>query len=532
VTATSETRPGEAQPNFGFVIDNRQCIGCHACSTACKSENEVPLGVYRTWVKSTETGLFPDTQRHFQVTRCNHCENPPCVSICPTAAMYQRSDGIVEFNKDMCIGCKGCMQACPYDAIYIDPETQTAAKCHFCSHRIEVGLEPACVVVCPEHAILAGDMNDPSSEISQVLAANESSVRKPSLGTSPKLFYIEGNEVNLHPTATERWPQTFSTTDVIEPEPSQQREAGLIHIGGSRAEHMAQVGYNAQHQLPWHWPVPAYLVTKGIASGLMLLLAMAWLYGNLPFDRGIAIAGGLVSLIAMGLTTALLVYDLEQPQRFLYILRYPQWSSWLVRGAVFLIGFSNTVLVWWLIEVAAHMNWLSSSFAASARTPLLSLIALFGVGTAIYTAFLFAQAKGRELWKSKLLPLHMLIQAIMVGAASLLVIALFLAIPEALLDFIRGAFGIAITLDLILTMTELGVPHGSDVTVAASRAISRGRYARMFWGGSLVLGHLVPLALLATGLPLAAAIAALCAVLGLYLYEYAFVMAPQEVPNS
>jgi len=522
----------EHVPNYGFVIDNRQCIGCHACSTACKSENEVPLGVYRTWVKSTETGTYPDTQRHFQVTRCNHCEAPPCVTICPTAAMYQRSDGIVEFDKDMCIGCKGCMQACPYDAVYIDPETQTAAKCHFCSHRVEVGLEPACVVVCPEHAILAGDMNDPTSEISQTLAANETTVRKPGLGTAPKLFYIEGNAVNLQPTATERWPQTFSMTDVIEPESPQASEAGLLHIGGSRAEHMAQVVYNAQHKLPWHWPVPAYLVTKGIASGLMLVLAMAWLCSDVPFDRSVAIAGGLVSLIAMGLTTALLVYDLEQPKRFLYILRYPQWNSWLVRGAVFLIGFSNAVLVWWVIEVAAQMGWLSTAFAASARIPMLSVIVVFGVGTAIYTAFLFAQARGRELWRSKLLPLHMLIQAVMVGAGSLLLIALFINVPVELFALIRGAFGIAVILDLILTMIELGVPHGSDVTVFASHAISRGRYARMFWGGSLVLGHLVPLGLLSTGEPLAAGLAALCAGLGLYLFEYAFVMAPQEVPNS
>ena len=115
--------------NFGFLIDNTSCIGCHACSTACKSENEVPLGVYRTWVKYTESGQYPDSRRSFQVTRCNHCNNPPCARICPTTAMYQRDDGIVEFNSDACIGCKGCMQACPYDAIYIDPETHTAAKC-------------------------------------------------------------------------------------------------------------------------------------------------------------------------------------------------------------------------------------------------------------------------------------------------------------------------------------------------------------------------------------------------------------------
>ena len=155
--------------NYGFLVDNSKCIGCHACSTACKSENEVPLGVHRTWVKYVERGLYPDVQRSFQVTRCNHCANPPCVRICPVTAMYQRDDGIVEFDADQCIGCKGCMQACPYDAIHIDPDTGTAAKCHYCAHRVDIGLEPACVVVCPVHAIVAGDMDDPSSEISQVV---------------------------------------------------------------------------------------------------------------------------------------------------------------------------------------------------------------------------------------------------------------------------------------------------------------------------------------------------------------------------
>src|SRR5574341_719276 len=202
-------------PNYGFVIDNRSCIGCHACSTACKSENEVPLSVNRTWVKYVEAGAYPDTRRHFQVTRCNHCDNPPCVRICPTQAMYQRADGIVEFDNSLCIGCKACMQACPYDAIYVDPNNNTAAKCHFCAHRVDLALEPACVVVCPTHSIIAGDMDDPHSEISRVLAQNKVTVRKPEQGTAPKLFYIDGADVVLHPTAVERAPETFMWADVI-----------------------------------------------------------------------------------------------------------------------------------------------------------------------------------------------------------------------------------------------------------------------------------------------------------------------------
>src|SRR5262249_40438805 len=139
------------------------------------------------------------TRRYFQVTRCNHCASPPCVPICPTAAMFRRPDGIVEFDREACIGCKACLQACPYDAIHIDPESGTAAKCHFCAHRTDVGLGPACVVVCPVHATLAGDIDDPASEVVRAVSTERVSVRKPEQGTRPKLFYIEGEDSALFP---------------------------------------------------------------------------------------------------------------------------------------------------------------------------------------------------------------------------------------------------------------------------------------------------------------------------------------------
>jgi Fe-S-cluster-containing dehydrogenase component len=194
---------------YGFIIDNRKCIGCHACTTACKSEHQVPVGVNRTWVKQVEKGEFPNTRRLFSVMRCNHCTDAPCVEICPTEALHFRKDGIVDFDKDRCIGCKSCMQACPYDALYIDPETHTAAKCNYCAHRIDVGLEPACVVVCPEHAIISGDMEDPGSEISVLLSRQQTKVRKPEKGTQPNLFYIDADDLSLIPTATERTPDTL-----------------------------------------------------------------------------------------------------------------------------------------------------------------------------------------------------------------------------------------------------------------------------------------------------------------------------------
>ncbi len=550
--------------NYGFLINNETCIGCHACSTACKSENEVPLGVNRTWVKSVETGAYPNVRRHFQVTRCNHCANPPCVRICPVTAMYQRADGIVEFDPDVCIGCKACLQACPYDAIYVDPDSGTAAKCHYCAHRLDVGLEPACVVVCPEHAIIAGDLDDPASEISQMLAANKVTVRKPEQGTAPKLFYANGNDAALHPTAVPRTPNTFAWADVLplheggdgHPEPAiplpvvrKQAASGTpirtpqtqgtpargpIMIGeGRMAEQMVQVAYNAQHHIPWHWPVPAYLVTKSIGAGLFILLSLGWGLNLFPFDAPSFVLGGFLSLLFMGVTTALLVYDLERPERFLRILTRPQWKSWLVRGAFILVGFSTVAGLWWLIETGAYLGWWTATMAGAVRPFLLWIGLPLAIGSAVYTAFLFGQAEGRDLWQSTLLPIHLLVQAVMAGAAALLVLDVFMAMPEALARTAFITFAASLILDLLVTfLGEFGMPHASETAAQAAHLIRQGPYKNHFWLWSVATGHVIPLALLFAGHPLASGLAGILAIVGLYFYEYAFVMAPQEIPNS
>jgi Fe-S-cluster-containing dehydrogenase component len=185
---------------YGFLIDQDTCIGCHACTVACKAEHSVPLGVNRTWVKYIEKGEFPDSRRLYSVMRCNHCEDAPCVKVCPTGALFHRDNGIVDFDTSNCIGCKSCMNACPYDAIYIDPEEHTAQKCNFCAHRVELGLEPSCVVVCPTQSIVAGDLDDPTSRISRLVARADVAVRSPEQHTNPKLFYKGADQASLDPT--------------------------------------------------------------------------------------------------------------------------------------------------------------------------------------------------------------------------------------------------------------------------------------------------------------------------------------------
>lgn len=201
VAATASVLPVSAKAavdghkhQYGMVIDTRRCSGCHACSVACKSEFDVPLGFTRSWVEYTEKGTYPNVSRAFLPRLCNQCSEPQCVSVCPTGATYKREeDGIIVVDSDICIGCKYCMQACPYDARFINPLTGSADKCDFCVHRVAQGVVPSCVNTCPGRARIFGDLNDPGSEISRVLNANRVTVLRSEMGTKPNVFYIDAD---------------------------------------------------------------------------------------------------------------------------------------------------------------------------------------------------------------------------------------------------------------------------------------------------------------------------------------------------
>ena len=435
--------------NYGFVIDNRKCIGCHACTVACKSEHEVPIGVNRTHVKYIETGQYPNTSREFSVHRCNHCEDSPCTTICPTIALFTREDGIVDFDDERCIGCKSCMQACPYDALYIDPNKGTAAKCNYCAHRIEHSYEPACVIVCPTEAIISGDLDDDNSSISNYIIENKVSVRKPESGARPNLFYIDASPEMLDPLATERtqsyvWSEqsagvghyakyaeerlSSANTDSMivqlalekKARSSNQRDRAIIRDVMEKLSDEEENSVKRTYDQPskgvlWGWEVSAYIWTKAISAGLYMVAMMAWLildYDLKEYELLLPII--VISLLFLAITGVLLVIDLDRPERFLYVMIRPNWDSWLVKGAYILSAFGGILILNLLIIVF------------SLDIMYLKLLAIIGIPismlTGIYTAWLLQQAKGRSWSKDKLLPLRFLIDTILIGTSSLVLI--------------------------------------------------------------------------------------------------------------
>ena len=198
LTAAAAMAPTPAIASTGkqqwaMLIDVRKCIGCQACTVSCIQENAVPEGSFRTVVSTYSVKLTDSAQpagTYVLPRLCNHCDNPPCIPVCPVGATYKREDGIVAVDGDRCVGCAYCVQACPYDARFINHETNKADKCTFCAHRVDAGLLPACVETCVGGARIFGDLNDPESMVHQLLSENKVKVLKPEQGTQPHVFYL------------------------------------------------------------------------------------------------------------------------------------------------------------------------------------------------------------------------------------------------------------------------------------------------------------------------------------------------------
>ena len=457
--------------------------------------------------------------------------------------MFKRRDGIVDFDKSICIGCKACMAACPYDAIFINPEDHSAEKCNFCAHRIDVGLEPACVVVCPTQAILVGDMNDSDSYVAQIVNREAVSVRRPEKETLPKLFYKGAHQATLDPLAARRpegglfmWSEQQSGSDLV--------VSGNPHYNNSSAA--ALLSYDVAHAIPWDWRVSLYTWTKGIAAGVYLVAAWLELMILMSGEVSLSVFLGfkdpiwdwytpIISGAFLAITGGLLIWDLEHPERFYLIFTRPQWRSWLVKGAFIIAGYTAVL--------AAHFlaSWTGSStlklWLIIPGIPLATM-------TAVYTAYLFAQAKARDMWQNPLLPPHLFFQSVLLGSAVLLLLQVLLRgvwISDDLLigviDTVRyevyllsKTLLITTIIHLLMVLGEVSLTHPTSHARLAIWEMVKGRYRYPFWisillsllGGLMVLFYGSNEPLLVSG--------AVIALVGMMFFEHAYVQAGQSVP--
>jgi len=199
---------------YGMVIDLRRCAGCNSCTVACRAEQATPPGILYHRLEKYEKGRYPSARMQFRPMPCMHCSEPACLKVCPTGATYKRDDGIVLVDPHRCMGCRYCVLACPYEARHylkrIDNyyglaartpyerlrqrhlDKGTVAKCDFCVARVEKGRLPACVETCPAQARHFGDLDDPASSVSELIAAHRGVVLREELGTKPSVYYING----------------------------------------------------------------------------------------------------------------------------------------------------------------------------------------------------------------------------------------------------------------------------------------------------------------------------------------------------
>ncbi|GIW79012.1 MAG: hypothetical protein KatS3mg105_0819 [Gemmatales bacterium] len=211
-------KPPADGKRYGWVVDVRRCFGCHGCEVACKAENDVPLGHF---IRQT---IYHDHQRkNGAVARimvpmsCQHCEDAPCIKACPCGALHKGPGGSVQVDYDICCGHASCKEVCPYGAIYIDPVANQAVKCHNCTHRLEVGMEPACSATCPSEALYFGDLNDPNSKVSKIKAELEKQEKiaqlRPEKGTRPRMWFAvdENHAVSEWEEKIPREGQSYST---------------------------------------------------------------------------------------------------------------------------------------------------------------------------------------------------------------------------------------------------------------------------------------------------------------------------------
>lgn len=406
------------------------------------------------------------------------------------------------------------MQACPYDALYLNEDRGTAEKCHYCAHRTEIGLEPACVIVCPVHAIVSGDMSNENSEVATLVREQPTSQRKLEKGTKPRVWYVDALPEALVPGAPAQ-PPMYLWSDRPTPPP--------VFPGFGEPVGLTTT-LDVGHPPVWGWHIWSYLTTKNVAAGAMIV---APFLGILKRDvaKSVSVLDGylpeVVALIFITITTALLVHDLGRPERFLKILFHPNPKSWLVKGAWVLTAFGG------LISASIAARFFGFDAAADAIRWINLPVAIMASG---YTAFLFGQCRGRDLWLERGLFLHLILRAAWLG----------LGVALMLEPLSRGQSNIASSSFIFFAMCNFiwivverfRKPHSDDgrkahALLTRDRSMTWVKRMLVFSAIIAAMGVYMPFGPMASG-----ALALIVASAGLFVYERAWIKAGQGVPLS
>ena len=370
------------------------------------------------------------------------------------------------------------------------------------------------MTVCPVEAILVGDINDPASEVSRVISGEPVQVRRPEKDTRPGVYCKGAHAATLDPLAARRpGGGLFAWATQDRPGP-QSVTSG--HPGRGTSQAAALLSYDVPHQAPWGWRVSLYTWTKSVAAGAFAVPVLLAGTGYLSWGNDVVRwAAPVLALAFLAATGALLVADLKHPDRFYLLFTRHHWRSWLVRGAVLLGGFG-----------AVTAAYLLASLTGASAGPALQVFGWIGLplalAAAIYTAYLFAQAKGRDLWQSPLLAPHLAVQAGLAGSAVALPLLTWLA-PGRAVTADKIVLAILAAVHLALVASEVTLPHVTAHARLAAHELTRGRYAAPFWISVFLIAAAIPA-------PWTGTSATALALLGLLAYEHAYVQAGQCVP--
>ena len=391
---TASPAKADAAKRWGMVIDLNRCVGCQTCTIACKQANDTPPEVQWRRVIDIEQGRFPDVQRLFMVTGCQHCAEPPCVPVCPTGATRQREDGLVTMDYDVCIGCAYCAVSCPYDARTIVHEEQgyyrgaaltkqeratahperlgVAQKCTFCKEHVDDGLAaglvpgvdpaatPACSASCISQAIQFGDFNDPASHVSQLVKDSPSLQLNADLGTDPQIKY-------LYTT-----PAVPGRANGVEDDAEERLADPMNPLVGKR-------------QAFWDWRAAMNWIFGGAGTGLAIVAVFAFWLGALPARAMPGLLFASAALVAAGLGFVFL--KIGRKLRFWRAAARPQ-TSWMSRELYAALVFFPAVL------------W---SLVAPGR-PAFTVAALSAAAFLACQAMILFKARGIPAWRMPLIP--------------------------------------------------------------------------------------------------------------------------------